>query len=78
MPRSYRHIKEYEKEILELKSQGLTEGEIGKQTDAVFSLAHRKEVKTSVKYMVIYRHKDQYSISEMCRFFNVSRMDIPA
>ena len=31
MPRSYRHIKEYEKEILELKSQGLTEREIGNQ-----------------------------------------------
>ena len=37
--------------------------------------------------MVIYRHKDQYSISEMCRFFGVSRsgyygyvarMDAPA
>ena len=37
--------------------------------------------------MVIYRHKDKYSISEMCRFFGVSRsgyygyvsrMDIPA
>ena len=37
--------------------------------------------------MVIYRHKVKYSISEMCRFFNVSRsgfydyvrrMDIPA
>ena len=37
--------------------------------------------------MVIYRHKDKYSISEMCRFFEVSRsgyydyvkrMDIPA
>lgn len=42
---------------------------------------------TSVKYRVIYRHKDKYGISEMCRFFNVSRsgyydfvkrMDIPA
>ncbi len=51
-----------------------------------FSLAHRKEVRTSVKYRVIYRHKDKYSISEMCRFFEVSRsgyygfvsrMDIP-
>ena len=30
-------------------------------------------MKTSVKYLVIYRHKEQYSISEMCRFFNVSR-----
>ncbi len=29
MPRSYRHIKEYEKEILELKEQGLTKREIG-------------------------------------------------
>ncbi len=26
-----------------------------------------------MKYMVIYRHKDKYSISEMCHFFNVSR-----
>ena len=30
-------------------------------------------MKPKVKYMVIYRHKGQYSISEMCRFFNVSR-----
>ena len=44
-------------------------------------------MRTSVKFMVIYRHKDKYSISEMCRFFGVSRsgyydyvnrMDIPA
>ena len=44
-------------------------------------------MRTSVKFMVIYRHKDKYSISEMCRFFNVSRsgyydyvkrMNIPA
>lgn len=44
-------------------------------------------MRTSVKYMVIYRHKDKYSISEMCRFFKVSRsgyygyisrIDIPA
>ena len=44
-------------------------------------------MRTSVKYMVIYRHKDKYSISEMCRFFKVSRsgyygyvsrMNIPA
>ena len=30
-------------------------------------------MKASVKYKVIYRHKDLYSISEMCRFFKVSR-----
>ncbi len=44
-------------------------------------------MRTSVKYMVIYRHKDKYRISEMCRFFEVSRsgyydyvkrMEIPA
>ena len=44
-------------------------------------------MRTSVKYLVIYRHKEKYSVSEMCRFFRVSRsgyydyvkrMDIPA
>ena len=44
-------------------------------------------MRTSVKFMVIHHHKDKYSISEMCRFFAVSRsgyydyvkrMDIPA
>ena len=30
-------------------------------------------MKAAVKYLVIYRHKDRYSISEMCRFFSVSR-----
>ena len=31
MPRSYQHINDYEKEILELKSQGMTLREIGKK-----------------------------------------------
>ena len=44
-------------------------------------------MRTNVKYRVIYRHKDKYSISKMCRFFEVSRsgyydyvnrMDMPA
>ena len=44
-------------------------------------------MKTSVKYKVIHRHRKMYSISEMCRFFGVSRsgyygyvkrMEIPA
>lgn len=44
-------------------------------------------MKTNVKYLVIYHHKEKYTISEMCRFFEVSRsgyydyvkrMDIPA
>ena len=30
-------------------------------------------MKASVKYQVVYRHKEKYSISEMCRFFKVSR-----
>lgn len=57
-----------------------------KKVNEGFSLVHRKEVKPSIKYQVIFKHKDKYSISEMCRFFNVSRsgyyaflkrMDIP-
>jgi len=44
-------------------------------------------VKTTVKYHVIYRHREKYAISEMCRIFEVSRsgyydfvkrMDVPA
>lgn len=44
-------------------------------------------MKASVKYLVIYRHRDKYSISDMCKIFDVSRsgyydyvkrMDIPA
>ena len=44
-------------------------------------------MRTSVKYNVIYRHRNKYSVSEMCRFFGVSRsgyygyvsrMDTPA
>lgn len=30
-------------------------------------------MKPSVKYLAIYRHTDKYSVSEMCRFFGVSR-----
>ena len=30
-------------------------------------------MKKSVKYLVIYRHREKYSISEMCRLFKVSR-----
>ena len=30
-------------------------------------------MKPSVKYQIIFKHKDKYSISEMCRFFEVSR-----
>ena len=30
-------------------------------------------MKASVKYQVVYRHREKYSIFEMCRFFKVSR-----
>lgn len=30
-------------------------------------------MRPAVKYLVIYRHKEKYSINEMCRFFEVSR-----
>lgn len=44
-------------------------------------------MRISVKYRVIYRHREKYAICEMCRFFSVSRsgyydwvkrMEIPA
>ena len=40
MPRSYRHIKEYEKEILELKSNGLTKREIGNKLGFAYEQVH--------------------------------------
>ena len=44
MPRKYRHIKEYEKEIYELKGKGLTNREIAKKFN--FEL---KQVKILIK-----------------------------
>lgn len=137
MPRKYRHIQEYEKEIMDLRRQGFSNREVCEklgfelkqlknfinrnnkkqkkiaagialkrkgrppkkydisemdkvselkyilarkeakikslEINAGFSLAYRKEVRPSVKYMVIYRHKDKYSINSMCKFFDVSR-----
>ncbi len=40
MSRSYRHIKEYEKEILKLKEQGLTKKEIGEKLGFSFEQIH--------------------------------------
>jgi len=34
---------------------------------------HRKEVRASVKYEIIYRHRKEYPTAVMCRFFGVSR-----
>lgn len=40
MPRSYRHIKEYERELLELRKQGLTESEIASKLGFSFKQVH--------------------------------------
>ena len=40
MPRSYRHIKEYEREILELKEQGYTKREIGEKLGFTYEQVH--------------------------------------
>ena len=44
-------------------------------TNDGFSLTYRKEVRLQVKYNVIYQHREQYPISSMCRFFDVSRSE---
>lgn len=41
----------------------------GKRVAAGFSAIHRKEVKAKAKYAVIYRHREQYPVLVMCRFF---------
>ena len=40
MPRSYRNVSKYEKEILELKSQGYTKREIGTKLGFTFEQVH--------------------------------------
>ena len=40
MPRSYRHIKEYELELNELRKEGLTENEIGKKLGFSYKQVH--------------------------------------
>ena len=40
MPREYRHIQEYEQEILELRNQGLTFKEIGNRYGFTFKQLH--------------------------------------
>ena len=40
MPREYRHIRQYEKEIVELRNQGLTFKEIGERYGFTFKQLH--------------------------------------
>ena len=34
---------------------------------------HRRDVRAKVKYTVIYHHRNEYPVSVMCKFFDVSR-----
>ena len=34
---------------------------------------HRRDVRAKVKYTVIYHHRNEYPVSIMCKFFDVSR-----
>lgn len=54
MAREYRHIKEYEKEILELKSQGKTHSEIGEQLGFA---------KTQIKKFFERHHQNERKLS---------------
>ena len=45
----------------------------GKRAVAGFSALRRKEVRTRIKYAVIYRHRKKYPVSVLCRFFQVSQ-----
>lgn len=54
MAREYRHIKEYEKEILELKSQGKTHCEIGEQLGFT---------KTQIKKFFERHHQNERKLS---------------
>ena len=38
-----------------------------------FSVLHRKEVRIKVRYHIIYRHRTEYPVAVMCKFFGVSR-----
>ena len=40
MPREYRHIQQYEKEIMELKAKGYTKREIGKKLGFTYDQIH--------------------------------------
>ena len=57
MPRSYRHVKEYEAEILQLKEQGYTKREIGEK----FGLS-KEQVKGVLKRKRRREEKQSYGI----------------
>ena len=72
MPRSYRHIQQYEKELLELKAKGLTVREIGErfgltreQTHDFFKRYNRKQRKIISGKTVKQRGRSSKSFDEL-------------
>ena len=73
MPRSYQHISKYEKEILELKSQGLTRKEIGAKLGFTQEQVHsfitrynekQRKIKAGVALKAKGRPPKDYEITE--------------
>lgn len=73
MPRSYQHISNYEKEILELKAQGLTRKEIGAKLGFTKEQVHnfisrynekQRKVKAGVALKTKGRPPKNYEITE--------------
>ena len=73
MPRSYQHISKYEKEILELKAQGLTRKEIGAKLGFTKEQVHnfisrynekQRKVKAGVALKTKGRPPKDYEITE--------------
>lgn len=73
MPRNYQHISKYEKEILELKSQGLTRKEIGEKLGFTQQQVHnfitrynekQRKIKTGVALKAKGRPPKDYEITE--------------
>ena len=73
MPRSYQHISNYEKEILELKAQGLTRKEIGAKLGFTKEQVHnfisrynekQRKVKAGVALKTKGRPPKDYEITE--------------
>ena len=73
MPRSYQHISKYEKEILELKAQGLTRKEIGAKLGFTKEQVHnfitrynekQRKIKAGVAIRAKGRPPKDYEITE--------------
>ena len=65
MPREYRRIGKYEKEIIKLKEKGLTKRENGEGFGISKDREKGEEKRREDK-------KDKYGVGETCRFFNTT------